>query len=1103
MNKEELRSILHQEYSTENWKKVVNFVFPNVSFLQHPTEIVHSNAKVQCFKQIGNVRLNDGKNLALFEVTVDNQVHIANNRVELRNLVTPFIDQERNHGVLVIYEQGQAEYRFTFTSKSTQFDEESGEFQNIETDAKRFTYVLGKNESCKTAADRFYTLAESKETADIKAIEDAFSVEKLSKQFFKEYKEHYQKFVDYLASKPYFLNTVFKADEKAVRDFVKLLLGRLVFLQFVQKKHWLGIPADSEGWESGDVRFLINSFNNFEHQDLFYSEFLEPLFYQTLNNPHRDHFVFSKTGTKVPYLNGGLFEKDGYETSDVNFPASYFGELLEFFDKYNFTINEYDPQEHEVGIDPEMLGSIFENLLEDNKDKGAFYTPKLIVHYMCQESLIEYLKTYIEQLQLWPESEEQAAKTEATLRRFVTKKIAGGLLNDYDEHLARALKEVKICDPAIGSGAFPMGLLNEIYQCVYVLYNASPDVVGPIWEMEDWAPDVVKKNIIQHSIYGVDIEKGAVDIARLRFWLSLIIDEPEPHALPNLDYKIVVGNSLVSKLGDTIIDIDWKLQDPSLGFFADELVREKSDILKKISREQKEFFNPENDKKKLASDIRNLKIDLLIKQLELMITTKGSEVKPSGSGKTLTDKLNVYLQTMGWKDSIKQLRELKSNPDKSLNFFDWKLDFPEIMNEQVSEQVGFDIVIGNPPYIQLQNDNGKLAKDFETMNYKTFARTGDIYCLFYERGWQLLKENGKLCFITSNKWMRAGYGETTRKFFTENTNPEQLIDFAGVKIFENATVDTNILIFSMNKNRQKTKACKVKKSGINDLSVYFRQNAIDTNFTGADSWVVLTPIEQSIKAKIETVGTPLKDWDINIYRGILTGYNEAFIIDGKKKNELIAEDPKSAEIIRPLLRGRDIKRYSYEFADLYLITTFPSLKIDINQYPAVKQHLLSFGYDRLKQTGEAGARKRTNNKWFETQDSIGYWDDFSKQKIVWKRVGSILRFSYDETGIMALDSTCFAIGKHLKFLVAVLNSKMGHYLMKDAPQTGTGDLLISVQAIEPLKIPIPDANTDKAIEKIIDSILGKLNMALENELNQIIYEMYELSKEEIRFIEYQ
>src|SRR5690606_29094605 len=243
--------------------------------------------------------------------------------------------------------------------------------------------------------------------------------------------------------------------------------------------------------------------------------------------------------------------------------------------------------------------------------------------------------------------------------------------------------------------------------------------------------------------------------------------------------------------------------------------------------------------------------------------------------------------------------------------------------------------------------------------------------------------------------------------------------------------DTNILLFSKDKNRQQTKACVIKEKVLNNLSVYFSQNATKCNFNASESWVILSEIEQRIKAKIEAVGTPLKDWDINIYRGILTGYNEAFIIDGKKKDELIAEDPKSAEIIRPLLRGRDIKRYSYEFADLYLITTFPSLKIDIEQYPAVKEHLMSFGYDRLKQTGDKGSRKKTSNKWFETQDSISYWEDFSKQKIIYPNMTKFMPFLFDNDGFLT-NQKCFIItGENVGFLTAFFNSSIFKYCFRD------------------------------------------------------------------------
>jgi hypothetical protein len=273
-----------------------------------------------------------------------------------------------------------------------------------------------------------------------------------------------------------------------------------------------------------------------------------------------------------------------------------------------------------------------------------------------------------------------------------------------------------------------------------------------------------------------------------------------------------------------------------------------------------------------------------------------------------------------------QIRHNTQNPDRrALALSTWKpfshekVDwFDPLWMFGVKE---FDIVIGNPPYVQMQKDGGRLAKLYAKENYQTYERTGDIYCLFYERGYHLLKNKGVLCYITSNKWMRAGYGTSIRNFFANNTNPIQLIDFAGQKIFEAATVDTNILLFSKDKNQHQTLSCVVKERGLNNLSGYFRQNASKSSFNLNQSWVILSPIEQRIKEKIEAVGTPLKDWNINIYRGILTGYNEAFIIDGKKKDELIAEDPKSAEIIRPILRGRDIKRYRYEFADLYLIAT--------------------------------------------------------------------------------------------------------------------------------------------------------------------------------------
>ena len=298
-------------------------------------------------------------------------------------------------------------------------------------------------------------------------------------------------------------------------------------------------------------------------------------------------------------------------------------------------------------------------------------------------------------------------------------------------------------------------------------------------------------------------------------------------------------------------------------------------------------------------------------------------------------------------------------------------------------------------------------------------------------------------------------------------------------------------------------------------SVFVQQQGVECDFTGSDLWVILSPIEQSIKRKIEAVGVPLKDWDINIYRGVLTGYNDAFIISTEKRDEILAncqteeERSKTAELIRPILRGRDIKKYGYDWAGLYLIATFPSRHYDIEMFPAVKRYLLSFGIERLEQTGKTHivngknvkARKKTNNKWFETQDSISYWEDFLRPKIVWKRVGSILRFCYNNNGALGLDSTCFATGKNIEFICCVLNSPMGHYLLKDAPKTGTGDLLISVQAVEPIKIPMITKEQNFIFEEALKELIDYSSTEKEKEISHKVFDLYNLSHDEQKYIE--
>lgn len=1114
MNKEELRSILNQPYQFENWKRVIDFTFPNVAYLQVPLEIPTGDDLVESFRQVGTVRLNDGKNLAMFEVHVKPNVNIARNRVALRNLVAKYIDQERNHGVLAIYEKGIEDYRFTFTAKETDYEETTGNFVDKETEAKRYTYILGAHESCRTARDRFWELSQKKNDATIKDVEAAFSVEKLSKEFFTKYKEHYTAFVNYLNSSTYKISA-FNNDEKAIRDFVKILLGRIVFLHFVQKKGWLG--ATDEKFKDGDQQFMYNLWKNSTQNTVFYQLYLVPLFFDALNQNIRPDNVFTFPDGQsfiIPYLGGGLFERDNGEPEFLTFPSNLFDNLYEFFNEYNFTIDENDPFENEVGIDPEMLGHIFENLLEDNKDKGAFYTPKPIVKYMCQESLIQYFITSFEKEGL-VETENKKTNLENKIGNFVRKYEAKDII-EYDHILSKALYNVKICDPAIGSGAFPMGLLNEMVMLINVLHSASPDVVEDLWEMENWQPATVKKHIIQNSIYGVDIEKGAVDIARLRFWLSLIIDEEKPTTLPSLDYKIVVGDSLISKFENEVIEIDWELKEETIqgNIWGDENEKAKIKILNEITDKQLAFFVAENhQKEKLKKEIRGLKIELLINQLQLQIRKQGlDKVQSNATGKNLKNQTELFLRTQGWKNNIIILNNLKKHPERNFNHFDWKLDFPEVFNPQIiRDETGFDIVIGNPPYIQMQKDGGFLAQIYGNTLFDTFEKTGDIYSLFYEKGFRLLKEKGIHTFITSSQWIRARYGKSLRKFFLTQ-NPLILL-LLGPGVFDSAVVDTNIMVAQKGKYLQILKGKTINKA--HEISTITSSDLIPMPNISEDSWGILSADKHALKRKFSKNGIPLKKWDIKINFGIKSGLNEVFIIDETKKRELIQTDPKSAEIIKPLLRGREIHSYYTEWDGGYIIATFPSKRYNIDEYKGIKTYLQKF-LPKLNQNGETfinsegkveKTRKKTGNKWFETQDQIGFYKEFLKEKIIWKRIGSSLRFSYSNQEIYCLDSTCIATGEKIKYLTGLLNSKLCKYqLFESSPRTGMGDLLISVQALEPLLVHYPTINEETVVVALVDEILERKQhkhntSELENQIDILVYKLYDLCYDEVLVID--
>ena len=467
----------------------------------------------------------------------------------------------------------------------------------------------------------------------------------------------------------------------------------------------------------------------------------------------------------------------------------------------------------------------------------------------------------------------------------------------------------------------------------------------------------------------------------------------------------------------------------------------------------------------------------------------------------ISDTINKQLEAQAYDPVI--LEQLKKiNLAENNKFFLWHTWFSDVFNRD-DDKNGFDIVIGNPPYIQLQNNGGELAKLYEDCRFQTFAKTGDIYCLFYEKGWQLLCQQGHLCFITSNKWMRAGYGEKTRGFFAKHTNPKYLIDFAGVKIFDNATVDTNILIFGKEKNEYQTRCAvtdKLNKDSLKNLSDFVQQQHTICNFSNEGSWVILSPIEQSIKQKIESVGTPLKDWDIKIYRGVLTGYNDAFIISTEKRDEILAncqtedERLRTAELIRPILRGRDIKRYGYDWANLWIINTHNGIKgvkprIDINEYPAVKAHLDQY-WDKISKRADKGDTPYNLR-------NCAYLDDFLQPKIVYPNMTKYLPFVYDDKQHLT-NQKCFIItGKNVAFLTAFFNSSLFKFCFRDSfPELQGGTRELSKIFFD--KIPVIQVNpytNALFLDQLLD-IQNEYTKSKAIAIDTMIFDLYDLSNEE-------
>ncbi|WP_414478148.1 Eco57I restriction-modification methylase domain-containing protein, partial [Phocaeicola sp.] len=643
-----LRNIFQSSFNLAQWYSFSQHFF-NASELKEKPERIIENTSDEGY-YLGNINTTDSYRIGLFHYNI-RQGSVANKRVGLRNLVKSFINPTWGEfdAALVVFDSGD-HWRLSFIC----------DIKGEATSPKRYTYVFGSDDLLyRTPIERFNFL--KKKGISFENLRTAFSVEALSDEFFDKYREQYADFIQYATGKRFVkvgskweekvlgepntaLMQAFNHNEKKIRDYVKKMMGRITFLHFLQRK----------GWMCEDLNYMQNMFENSPYKNDYLDSVLEPLFFGILNTkPAEREALFAdydwdksllNEWKDIPYLNGGLFERDEEDEPESRFPADYFKRLFQFFSEYNFTIDENDPNDAEVGVDPEMLGKIFENLLEDNKDKGAFYTPKEIVRYMCQESLIAYLET-------------NTSVAKDKIRKFVLSPEDGvaDIPDNKKPKLLTTLEEVKICDPAIGSGAFPMGLLNELLHCREVLSGERYDRAE------------IKKSIIQNNIYGVDIEKGAVDIARLRFWLSIVVDEETPSPLPNLDYKIMQGNSLIESF---------------MGVDLSKLTYEKE-----YKKDKGEILLFDDEKNRLQKTVSHLLSSYY------SCSDHGRKVKLQ---QDISDTINKQLEAQAYDPVI--LGKLKTiNLAENKKFFLWHTWFSDVFSRPSKE--GFDIVIGNPPYV--------------------------------------------------------------------------------------------------------------------------------------------------------------------------------------------------------------------------------------------------------------------------------------------------------------------------------------------------------------------------------------------------------------------
>lgn len=1007
----------------------------------------------------------------------------------LRNYGTP-------NAIIVYYSENSSLWRLSLLTSTLTWDE--GKIKKKLSNPKRQSYVLGTKAKVKTPHQ--YLVGKGT-IADFNDLKSRFSLEVVNKEFYKEISQAFiqlvgghilngksKKTVEAQLKLPFV-----KDQSQTSQEFAVRLIGRIIFCWFLREKR-------SASGHSLMPKELLSSDASSTIED-YYHKILEPIFFEVLNKPikTRKETFINDLFSAIPYLNGGLFsphEDDFFNYNEgkqainhniVVVPDSWLKSLFEVLETYNFTIDENTSFDEELSIDPEMLGRIFENLLAEinpetgesaRKSTGSYYTPRVIVDYMVDESLHLYLH-------------EKTNISENKLRSLISYDLEDDNINplkdEEKDSIAQALGAIKILDPACGSGAFPIGALQKI---VFILQQIDQN--GQLWfkkqiqntpielrkvierEFQEKNFDYIRKlGIIRENIYGIDIQPIATEISRLRCFLTLVVDERiddtlenrgiEP--LPNLDFKFVTANTLVglpTTSGST----------SQMGLFEDDAG------IKELKEVRDMFFN--------ASGFERDQLKLQFVQTQNRMFQK-----------LISEGLR------GHADMTAKLTTWDPFSHKSADWFDqeWMFGIKD----------GFDLVIANPPYIS----HDKIQdKDYFKKNYKVFEAFADLYCFFIENALRVKNETGITCFITSNSYLRADYGKPLRKYLLNHTNIKSIINIDDFQVFGSAIVNTAILFTKGIRNSKlDTKSLIVNKSftKTDDFIKFVSSNSFQytNNDFDENSWTLTTPERLKVQRLIKAAGQTLESYKTKIRLGLATGNNDVFLINETQRDIFISEDPKNLEIIKPILRGKDIYRYGYEHNGLYIILAKNGINIK-DDYPVIYKYFESFG-DKFKKRGAQG------QNWWNLR-ACAFFDDFKSEKIIWIELNDDGRFALASDEIYLVNSAYFLLPpeKFLsKYLLGILNSRViRFYLSTIAETSGMGVYRWINNYVKEFPIPEISLKEQQIIVNLVDQILDVSTNSkiasnsdknrhleeLQKKLDLLIYDIYHLSKNDIAII---